>query len=142
MLIMKRHTFLQTSLLAAGALIAGKPSMAGHRRKPALLTKRERMLQWIEGRNEPGYTPAAFFLHFDDQHRVGSPAAKRHLEYFRYTDMDFVKIQYENDIGSVDFLKQPSDWSKLNPKKLNFFEPQLVTVRELVSAVKKDALIV
>jgi hypothetical protein len=35
--------------------------------------------------------------------------------------MDFVKIQYENDIGAVDFLKQPSDWSKLNPKKLDFF---------------------
>ena len=139
---MKRHTFLKTSLLAAGAVIAGKPSMAEPLRKPALLTKRERMLQWLDGKNEPGYTPAAFFLHFDDQHRVGLAAAKRHLEYFRYTNMDFVKIQYEKDIGSVDFLKQPSDWSKLNPKKLDFFEAQLVTVRELVSAVKKDALII
>lgn len=139
---MKRNTFLKTSLLATGALIAGKHLLAAPSKNLAPANKRERILQWLEGKNEPGYTPAAFFLHFDDRHRTGSAAAKRHLEYFSYTDMDFVKIQYEQDIGPVDFLKKPSDWSKLNPKKLDFFEPQLETVREIVKATKKEALVV
>lgn len=139
---MKRHTFLKTSLLATGALVAGKHLLATSPGNAAPPNKRDRMLQWLKGKHEPGYTPAAFFLHFDDQHRVGTAAAKRHLEYFRYTDMDFVKIQYENDIGQVAFLKKPTDWSRLTAKKLDFFEPQLVTVREIVKAVKKDALIV
>jgi len=139
---MKRHTFLKTSLLAAGALITGKTSIAEPRKKLVALNKRDRMLQWLEGKNESGYVPAAFFLHFDNQHRVGSAATKKHLEYFQHTDMDFVKIQYENDIGTVYFLKKPSDWSKMMPKKLDFFEPQLVTVRELVRGAKKDALVI
>jgi uroporphyrinogen decarboxylase len=138
---MKRKTFLKTSLLTAGAMMIGRHVSANVLNRPAL-SKRDRMLQWLEGKSEPGYTPAAFFLHFDDQHRVGSAAASKHLEYFKFTDMDFVKIQYENDIQQVDFIKKPSDWSKLQSNKLDFYEPQLVTVRELVKAVKKEALII
>jgi uroporphyrinogen decarboxylase len=135
---MKRKTFLKTTILAAGAIAAGTHPVFN---RPAI-SKRERMLQWLEGKAEPGYTPAAFFLHFDDQHRVGSAATKKHLEYFKYTDMDFVKIQYEKDIQESAFIKKPSDWAKLEPNKLDFYEPQLVTVREIVKTAKKDALII
>lgn len=139
---MKRNTFLKKSLLTAGAIMTGKHLIAGYLPHPAPANKRERMLQWLEGKGEPGYTPAAFFLHFEEPYKVGSAATKKHIEYFDYTDMDFVKIQYEQEYTSVDFLKKPSDWSKVIPKKLDFYEPQLVTVRELVKAKKKDALIV
>jgi len=100
------------------------------------------MMQWLEGKPTAGYTPAAFFLHFDDAHRVGLPAAKKHMEYFRFTDMDFVKIQFEQDYNPVDFINKPADWGKLKPNKLDFYEPQLVTVREIVKEAKKDALII
>lgn len=116
--------------------------MADYLHHTAPVNKRERMLRWLEGKGEPGYTPAAFFLHFDEQHKVGSAAAKKHLEYFKYTDMDFLKIQYEQEYTPVDFLKKPSDWSKLVPRKLDFYEPQLVTVREIVKEARKDALVV
>lgn len=122
--------------------MAGKHLLANYLHHTAPLNKRERMLRWLEGKGEQGYTPAAFFLHFDDQYKVGSAAAKKHLEYFNYTDMDFVKIQFEQEYAPVDFLNNPSDWSKLVPKKLDFYEPQLVTVREIVKSTKKDALIV
>src|SRR5688572_20130572 len=138
---MKRKTFIKSSLLATGAMLAGKGLTASVFNRPAL-TKRERMLQWLEGKTDPGYIPAAFFLHFEEPHRVGAAAATKHLEYFRYTDMDFVKIQYEQDVKEVDFIKKPSDWAKLNPYKLDFFEPQLVTVRELVKQARKEALII
>jgi uroporphyrinogen decarboxylase len=138
---MKRKTFLKASLLTAGAVMMGNQVSAKIFNRPAL-SKRDRMLQWLEGKSESGYTPAAFFLHFDDQHRVGLPAAKKHMEYFRYTDMDFVKIQYEQDIQHADFIKKPSDWSKLKPNKLEFYEPQFQAVREIVKEVKKEALII
>ncbi|MDH4089674.1 MAG: hypothetical protein OEV24_04370 [Cyclobacteriaceae bacterium] len=139
---MKRNTFLKTSLLGMGALIAGRDLLASSTRNPMQVNKRERMLQWLEGKSEPGYTPAAFFLHFDAEHKLGAAAAERHLEYFRYTDMDFVKIQYEQEYTPVDFLKKPTDWAKLSPKKLAFYEPQLEAVREIVRAAKKDALVI
>src|SRR6188508_186451 len=117
---MKRKTFLKASILAAGAMATGRHLPASVFNRPAI-SKRDRMLQWLEGKAEPGYTPAAFFLHFDDQHRVGSAAASKHLEYFKFTDMDFVKIQFEVDYPIVDF-KKPSDWSKMKANKLDFYE--------------------
>jgi uroporphyrinogen decarboxylase len=137
---MKRKIFLRNSLLATGALMAGS-SLSGFKGFKPAISKRDRMLAWLEGKTDPGFTPAAFFLHFDSDHRVGLPAAKKHLEYFRYTDMDFVKIQYEQDYTPADFLNKPSDWSKLSPKKADFYEPQLQTVREIVKQEKKNALI-
>ena len=99
------------------------------------------MLKWLEGKAAPNYTPAAFFLHFGNEYKSGSAAAARHLEFFRQTDMDFVKIQFEQTYERQTFLEKPSDWSKLKLRKLDFYEPLLVTVRELVKSVKKDSLV-
>lgn len=138
---MKRSTFLKSSILGAGALLAGNTFGAkSFTRSP--VNKRERMLRWLEGKTEPGYTPAAFFLHFEAPYKLGSPAAAQHLSYFRHTDMDFVKIQFEKEYEEVDYIKKPSDWSKLKPNPLSFYEPQLVAVREIVKTLKPEALVV
>jgi uroporphyrinogen decarboxylase len=103
--------------------------------------KRERLLAWLAGQTPPNYTPAAFFLHFGDPYKSGSAAAQRHLEYFRYTGMDFLKIQFEQTYSRQEFLQSPADWSKLKLEKLDFYEPLLQTVRELVRSEKKNSLI-
>lgn len=135
---MERRKFIKSGLLGASAVLADQQIWAAS--KP--LNKRERMLQWLEGKTSASYTPAAFFLHFDEKHKVGSAAAKKHLEYFRYTEMDFVKIQYEQAYTPLDFLRKPADWAKLLPNRLDFYAPQLQTVREIVKAAKKDALVI
>jgi uroporphyrinogen decarboxylase len=130
---MNRRSFL--GVAAASAF--GRGSFAD----AVPISKRERMLGWLAGQTTPDYTPAAFFLHFGDGYKTGSAAAKRHLEFFHYTDMDFVKIQFEQTYTRQDFLQKPSDWSKLKFAKLDFYEPLLETVRELVKSEKKNALI-
>src|SRR3954447_25766541 len=107
---MNRRTFLT---LSSAALMARRGLSA-----PAPVNKRERMLRWLAGEAMPNYTPAAFFLHFGNDYKVGSAAARRHLEFFRATDMDFVKIQFEQTYSPQDFLKQPSDWARLKLAKL------------------------
>jgi uroporphyrinogen decarboxylase len=124
-----------SSVAAAGSRWLSASTTAG----PA--NKRERMMQWLAGKTDPNYTPAAFFLHFGPQYKNGVAAAQRHLEYFRQTDMDFVKIQFEQTYDRQEFLQRPSDWSKLTPRKIDFYEPLIATVRELVKTTKKDALI-
>jgi len=99
------------------------------------------MLGWLGGQGIPNYTPAAFFLHFGNDYKAGPAAAKRHLEFFRHTDMDFLKIQFEQTYSRQEFLQKPSDWSKLKLAKLDFYEPLLQAVRELVRAEKKNSLI-
>jgi uroporphyrinogen decarboxylase len=128
---MNRRAFLKLSQAGALASAFGAP----------LPNKRERMLQWLDGKPTPGYTPAAFFLHFGDPYKNGSAAARRHLEFFRQTDMDFVKIQFEQTYQRQDHLQKPADWSKLKLEKLDFYEPLLQTVRELVKTSKKDSLL-
>lgn len=128
---MHRREFLR--LAQASALGAGFAQAAP-------MNKRKRMMQWLEGKTEPNYTPAAFFLHFGNDYKSGSAAARRHLEFFRQTDMDFVKIQFEQTYERQPFLQSPADWSKLTLRKLDFYEPLLQTVRELVKSTKKDAL--
>ena len=58
------------------------------------INKRDVMLSLAHG-EKPPYTPAAFFLHFDPAFHRGEAAVDKHLEFFRATDMDFVKVQYE-----------------------------------------------
>jgi uroporphyrinogen decarboxylase len=126
---MNRRAFLGISPLAAASAFAAPPN------------KRERMLQWLAGKTDPNYTPAAFFLHFGEGYKAGPAAARRHLEYFRQTDMDFVKIQFEQTYERQAFLQKPADWSKLALRKIDFYEPLMVTVRDLVKSSRKDALI-
>ncbi|MBM3763357.1 MAG: hypothetical protein FJW36_24355 [Acidobacteria bacterium] len=122
----QRRHFLQFSQLAAA---------------PVPINKRRLMLDWLANKTTPNYTPAAFFLHFGADFKAGPAAATRHLEYFRQTGMDLLKIQFEQTYSRQDFLQTPADWAKLKLAKLDFYEPLLVTVRQLVKAAKKDALL-
>ena len=57
--------------------------------------RREAVLSVLDASKPQEYVPAAFFMHFAPQYHRGRAAAEKHLEFFRYTDMDLVKIQYE-----------------------------------------------
>lgn len=142
---MNRRAFLSLPAFAALSPLASslpqQPSSKSAPARSARMNKRERMLAWLAGRTDPDYTPAAFFLHFGPNEKSGSAATKRHLEFFRHTGMDFVKIQFEQTYQRQSYLQQPGDWSKIPLKKIDFYEPLLVTVRELVKAEKKNALI-
>ncbi len=132
---MNRREFLKLS--QAGAALAST-ALAD---SGLAANKRDRMMQWLAGKTAPNYTPAAFFLHFGNDFKAGPAAARKHLEFFRATDMDFVKVQFEQTYQRQEFLRKPADWSKLALRKLDFYEPLLVTVRDLVKSAKKDSLI-
>jgi uroporphyrinogen decarboxylase len=105
------------------------------------MNKRDRILTTIHGQAPAGYAPAAFFLHFDPQHHTGQAAIDRHLEFFRYTGMDFVKIQYEQ--GMAEFpITSPADWARAPRRKEEDFEPTVRVVRGLVEAAGREALVV
>jgi uroporphyrinogen decarboxylase len=106
------------------------------------MNKRETVLAWLDDENRPDYIPAAFFLHFDPSCRQGRPAIDKHLEFFRYTGMDFVKIQYEQPLTPATELRRPEDWIKAPRYSREFFEPPVQVVRGLVKEAKHNALII
>lgn len=106
------------------------------------MNKRERVLSVVSGADTSGYVPAGFFLHFPPDCHEGPAAVAKHLEFFNYTDMDFVKIQYERTFPVRPEIQSPADWAKMPVYGKEFYEGQLGVVKGLVEAAKRDALVV
>lgn len=106
------------------------------------MNKREIMLGLAEGDAGTNYVPAAFFLHFDPTFHQGQAAIDKHLEFFRATDMDFVKIQYEQTPPPEFRIRKVTDWARIPLYPDDFFEPPIKIVEGLVKAAKRDALII
>lgn len=104
------------------------------------MNKRELMMNLVNGDEMP-YVPAAFFLHFDPAYHRGQAAVDKHLEFFRHTGMDLVKIQYEHHVEQPPVLR-PEDWAKLPRRDESFFAEPLKVVEGLVKAAGEEALVV
>jgi len=106
------------------------------------MSKRASVLSLLDASKPQKYIPAGFFIHFDPMYHKGQAAIDKHLEYFRYTGMDFVKIQYENVFPYIPEIKSPDDWSKMPLYKKDFYQNQLDIVEGLIKAAKKEALVI
>jgi uroporphyrinogen decarboxylase len=106
------------------------------------MNKRDAVLNLIAGGRQEGYTPAAFFLHFDPAFHRGQAAVDKHLEFFRATDMDFVKIQYEQRQPPHAPIRRAEDWAAMPLYSHDFFEEPAAIVKGLVAAAKREALVI
>ncbi len=106
------------------------------------MDKRDRMLDLADGHVEPGYIPAAFFLHFDSAFHRGQPAVDKHLEFFKATGMDLVKIQYEHPFPVMTQIGRPGDWSSIPRLDSKYFSEPLEVVEGIVNAAGGEALVV
>jgi uroporphyrinogen decarboxylase len=129
-----RRRFLNSVVAATTALKRGDEMSRAR-------NKREALLDLLTKNASRHYVPAAFFIHFDKAFHFGQAAVDKHLEYFRHTDMDFVKIQYERTFPPVAKIRKPVDWAKMPLYKQDFYEPELQAVRGLVKAAKAEALV-
>ena len=106
------------------------------------MNKRDAVLNLLEGGATSGYTPAAFFLHFDPAFHHGQAAVDKHLEFFQATRMDLVKIQYEQRQPPHAPIERAEDWANMPLYGHDFFEEPAAIVRGLVAAAKREALII
>src|SRR5262245_6169544 len=106
------------------------------------MDKRAMMLSLAHDTAAPDYLPAAFFLHFDSAYHRGQAAIDRHLEFFRATGMDFVKIQYEQVLPPGPPIRAPEDWANVPLYPDAFFEEPVRVAEGLVRATKAEALVI
>jgi uroporphyrinogen decarboxylase len=149
---MRRRDILKTAGGAAiGGVAAGVPSFLGCSERPPAATggaapvakdKRQLVLDLLDESKAPDYVPAAFFIHFAEDEHVGQAAIDKHTEYFRFTGMDFVKIQYEAGFPLHPEIERPEDWAKLPLHGKEFYADQVGVVEGLVEALKEEALVV
>ncbi|MEZ4832222.1 MAG: hypothetical protein R2873_09510 [Caldilineaceae bacterium] len=105
------------------------------------MNKRDALLSLIDGATLD-YTPAAFFMHFDPACHVGQAAVDKHIEYFRATGMDFVKIQFEQRMPAEPVIEKAADWAQIPLYPESYFAPTLRVVEGLVKAMRDEALVV
>ncbi len=106
------------------------------------MNKRDLVLSLLDKDKKQEVIPAAFFLHFDEIYHRGQAAIDKHLEFFQYTGMDFVKIQYENVFPTRPQIQKPADWDHMPLYDKDFYEDQLNIVDSLVKRAQKEALII
>jgi uroporphyrinogen decarboxylase len=106
------------------------------------MNKREVIHRFLDPETSSPYIPAGFFIHFDKAYHRGQAAIDKHLEFFKYTGMDFVKIQYENTFPFVSDIKRPEDWIKMPCYGVEFYEDQVNIAKGLVDAAGKDAMVI
>ena len=106
------------------------------------MNRRDMMLGLAENTAAPGHVPAAFFLHFDPAFHRGQAAVDRHMEYFRATGMDFVKIQYEHPFPRMPQITRPEHWSAIPRFDATYFSDPLQVIAGIVKAVNKEAMVI
>lgn len=102
------------------------------------MTRRKRVMQVLDTSRPNEYVPAAFFMHF--KNKLGPEAVQDHRDYFRTTNMDFVKVSYEITLPQID-IETGDDWKKVPVYGEDFFEPQLYVIEELAREFRDEALI-
>jgi len=105
-----------------------------------MMNKRDLVLSLLDRNKKAEYIPAAFFLHFDQVYHRGQAAVDKHLEYSRYTGMDFVKIQFEHNFPFKP--ERPDDWVRMPLYKKDFYKDDLEVVDGLVKRAKKESLVI
>lgn len=102
--------------------------------------KREVMQRFLSGTLNASYVPAAFFMHFGKDARTGENAINAHLRYFLSSDMDFVKIQFEQGYGRIR-IEKAEDWEQIKPLPEDFFAPTLEVVQGIYDVVGANAMV-
>ena len=101
-------------------------------------SKRERILQVLDQSRPNEYVPAAFFLHFEN--KLGRKAVQDHKDFYRATNMDFVKVFYEIAVPKVD-INSGSDWEKVPVYGEEFFAPQVAVIADLAREFGNEAFV-
>lgn len=106
------------------------------------MNKIERMRAVLNGK-KPDRVPASFWFHFPPKGKVrGKESVKAHLDYYRDSGIDFLKIMNEHPYQvDVDIIN-PADWRKIKPAPLNseFFQAQLDEIKMITDELNGECL--
>lgn len=110
------------------------------------MTKRERLLNAFN--NKPvDKVPVGFWFHFPEDMDLKNECVAGHLDYYRKSDIDFIKIMcdgyfdYPNEI--IPQIKTASDWKKMKPLGKNhpFIKEQVERAKQIVEGVHGECCV-
>lgn len=105
------------------------------------MNKKERVLASIQGR-KVDRVPVGFWLHFANDLHHGKASVDAHIDFFKKTDTDIVKIMNENLIPSTQKITNATDWKRIQPIKMtdSFVVDQLDIIKRVIDAIGDEAV--
>jgi len=106
------------------------------------LNKKERVLASIQGK-EVDRVPVGFWLHFPQEQHHGQASVEAHIDFFKKTDVDIVKIMNENLVPCTQPIKKATDWKHIRPLQLTdaFVVDQLDIIKKITDAIGSEAVV-
>ncbi|PIE36139.1 hypothetical protein CSA56_01270 [candidate division KSB3 bacterium] len=100
------------------------------------MQKKERVRAAISG-NEVDYVPSGFWFHFPKVQFFGDEAVKAHLDFYRQTDVDILKIMNEHLYELEINIEKASDWLKVKPMSVRspFYQSELDIVKRILDRI-------
>jgi uroporphyrinogen decarboxylase len=87
--------------------------------------------------------PASFWFHFTPDKHHGKASVQAHMDFYRESNVDFLKVMNEHPYrGNVD-IASPADWRRLRPAPLSsdFYQEQLDEVKMILDEIQDEALV-
>lgn len=106
------------------------------------MNKIERVRAAVNGQ-VPDRVPASFWFHFPPKGKVqGMTSVKAHLDYYRKSGIDFLKIMNEHPYRVGIDIKNPSDWQKIKPAPLDspFYQEHLDEIKMITDELGGECL--
>lgn len=103
--------------------------------------KKEVMDRFVAGTLDPSYVPAAFFIHFGRGKTVGEAAVQAQLEYLAASDMDILKVQFEQSAPRHRDLDTDEGWVNFEPIPEDFYRPTLEIIQRLVQVAGRNVYV-
>ncbi|MEK5448388.1 uroporphyrinogen decarboxylase family protein [Paenibacillus sp. FSL R7-0331] len=96
------------------------------------MNKHERVKAALDGKavDRP---PVSFWFHYFDELRVGEACIQAHADYYRQTDIDFIKVMSDGyfEYPVPDTIREAGDWLNLKP-----LEPSHPYIREQIERAR------
>ena len=88
--------------------------------------------------------PAGFWFHFTPDKAHGEASVKAHIDYYRESGVDFMKVMNEHPYEANVDIKTPADWKQVRPAPLSapFYQQQLDEIKGIVDALGDECLII
>lgn len=100
--------------------------------------KKEIMDAFKAGTLPSSYAPAAFFVHFDRDHKAGDAAVNAHLQYLLKTNADILKVQFEQYVERIPNLDKQETWDSVKPIPEDYYRPTVEIIKQIQECVGRD----
>ena len=104
------------------------------------MDKRTRVLNAMN-KKEVDHVPVGFWFHFSGEEAAGDACVQAHLNYYRETDLDFLKVMCDSYFAwPLPEIREAEDWNRVEPLPADhpFIREQVERAAAIVREIGKE----